>query len=69
MQLFDACNNFRVHLMAEIKDWKDILRDIREALALHQLWENYTKRNSYASALTFSEVLNTAKEITAPSAE
>ncbi|MDY3765928.1 MAG: hypothetical protein SO016_04425 [Lachnospiraceae bacterium] len=55
--------------MAEIKDWKDILRDIREALALHQLWENYTKRNSYASALTFSEVLNTAKEITAPSAE
>lgn len=49
----------------EIKDWKDILHDIREEPTLRQLWDNYAKENSYASALTFSEVLDTAEEIAA----
>ena len=49
----------------EIKDWQEILHDIREEPALRQLWENYAKGNSYASALTFSEVLDTAEEIAA----
>lgn len=47
----------------EIKDWRDILHDIREEPALYRLWENYAKENSYASALTFAEVLDTAEEI------
>lgn len=47
----------------EIKDWRGILHDIREEPALYRLWENYAKENSYASALTFAEVLDTAEEI------
>lgn len=47
----------------EIKEWKDILVDIREEAAIQKLWNNYAKDNSYAGALAFSEVLDTVEEI------
>lgn len=49
--------------MEELRDWQDILADIRKEPSLQRLWDNYAKDSSYASALTFSEVLDTVEEI------
>ena len=49
--------------LEEINDWKEVLHDIREEPILNQLWKNYTSENSYASQLTFTEVLDTVDEI------
>lgn len=49
----------------DMKDWKNILHDIREEPALHQLWATYAKENSYASELTFSKVMETVENVAA----
>ena len=47
----------------EIRDWKDILADIRAESALFRLWENYTADNKYIGKLSFGEVLDTIDEM------
>ena len=49
--------------MDMLKDWKDIMRDMREETALYSLWRNYAAKNSYAEGLEFHVLLDTATEI------
>lgn len=51
--------------LEEIKDWRDILRDIREEPPMHLLWKSYAAENSYASELEFSDVLETTEQLAA----
>lgn len=47
----------------DIRDWKDIMTDIRKEPALYRLWDNYVADNKYISELTFHEVLDTVDEV------
>lgn len=47
----------------DIRDWKDILTDIREEPVLYQLWDNYVADNKYIGELSFHEVLDTVEEV------
>ena len=49
--------------MDDIKDWRDILKDIREEPQLYLLWDNYVADNKYIGDLKFHEVLDTVDEI------
>lgn len=49
--------------MNMLKDWKDILRDMREETALYSLWRNYAAENSYAEGLEIHVLLDTIEEI------
>lgn len=49
--------------MDMLKDWKDIMRDMREETALYRLWRNYAAENSYAKGLEFHVLLDTVEEI------
>ena len=49
--------------MDMLKDWKDIMRDMREETALYSLWRNYVAENSYAEGLEFHVLLDTVEEI------
>ena len=46
-----------------LKDWKDIMRDMREENALYSLWLNYAAENSYAEGLEFQVLLDSVEEI------
>lgn len=46
-----------------MSEWEEIVHDIREEPALHQLWQNYITEHSYAIGLSFSEVVDTIEEI------
>lgn len=48
--------------LEEIKDWRDILRDIHEETPMHLLWEGYAAENNYAKELSFSDVLETTEQ-------
>ena len=48
---------------SELKEWADILSDMKEEPALASLWDNYIKENAYASDFSFSEVLSTVEQI------
>lgn len=47
----------------DLKDWKEIIRDIREEPALEKLWKNYVAENTFARGLTFSQVVDTLEEV------
>ena len=49
--------------MNMLKDWKDIMRDMREENALYSLWRNYAAENSYAEGLEFQVLLDSVEEI------
>ncbi len=49
--------------LEEIKDWRDILGDIREEPPMHLLWDSYAAENSYAKELSFSDVLETTEQL------
>ena len=46
-----------------IKDWKDILKDLREEPQMYLLWDNYIAENKYIGNLKFHVVLDTVEEI------
>ena len=48
---------------AELKEWADILSDMKEEPALSSLWDNYIRENTYASDFSLSEVLSTVEQI------
>lgn len=60
---YRACFKFCFHNPEVRKDWKDIMRDMREETALYSLWWNYAAENSYAEGLEFHVLLDTATEI------
>lgn len=45
------------------KDWKDILKDLREEPQMYLLWDNYISENRYIGNLEFHEVLDTLEEV------
>ena len=47
----------------ELKEWADILSDMKDEPALVSLWDNYIRENTYASDLSFSEILSTVEQI------
>ncbi len=47
----------------DIRDWKDILRDIREESALYTLWDKYREETPYASEYDFLDVLSSVETI------
>ena len=47
----------------ELKEWTDILSDMKAEPALASLWYNYIRENTYASDLSFSEILSTVEQI------
>lgn len=49
--------------MDMLKDWKNIVQDMREETALYSLWRNYAAENSYAEGLEFHVLLDTVEEI------
>lgn len=48
-----------------LKEWKDILKDLREEPQMYLLWNNYINENKYVGKLEFPEVLDTFEEISA----
>lgn len=48
---------------AELKEWADILLDMKEEPTLASLWDNYIRENTYASDFSLSEVLSTVEQI------
>ena len=51
------------HSIDDIKDWRDILKDLREEPQMYLLWNNYITENKYIGNLKFSSVLDTLEEI------
>lgn len=47
----------------DIKDWRDILKDIREEPQLYLLWDKYIADNKYIGELAFNEVLDTVEQV------
>lgn len=47
----------------DIKDWRDILNDIREEPQLYLLWDKYVADNKYIGELAFNEVLDTVEQV------
>ena len=47
----------------DIKDWKDILKDLREEPQMYLLWDNYISENRYIGNLEFHVVLDTLEEV------
>ena len=49
--------------LEDIRDWKDILNDLREEPQMYLLWDNYIAENKYIGNLKFHVVLDTVEEI------
>lgn len=49
--------------MEELKDWQEILGEIREEPHMYSLWNSYAEENKYIGDLKFHEVLDTVGEI------
>ena len=49
----------------DVRDWKEILKDIREEPVMYLLWDRYIADNPYIGGLEFHEVLDTVDEIAA----
>ena len=49
----------------DVRDWKEILKDIREEPVMYLLWDRYIADNPYIGGLEFHEVLDTLDEIAA----
>lgn len=47
----------------DMRDWRDILIDIREESQLRELWKNYIAENKYIGDLEFRVVLDTLEEV------
>ena len=47
----------------DIKDWKDILKDLREEPQMYLLWDNYISENRYIGNLEFHVVLDSLEEV------
>lgn len=47
----------------DIKDWKDILKDLREEPQMYLLWDNYVAENKYIGDLEFHVILDTLEEV------
>ena len=47
----------------DIKDWKDILKDLREEQQMYLLWDNYLSENRYIGNLEFHVVLDTLEDV------
>lgn len=47
--------------MEDLRDWEEIVQDIRAEDALQRLWGNYVEENRFASELTFSEVVDSVE--------
>ena len=47
----------------DIKDWREILKDLREEPKMHILWENYIAENRYIGNLEFHAVRDTLEEV------
>ena len=48
---------------AELEDWEDIVRDIRNEPVLERLWVTYASENPYVGDLKFSQVVDTVEQI------
>lgn len=51
--------------MQDLRDWKEIIEDIRSEQQLARLWEKYCEENQYAANISFNEVVDTATEVAA----
>lgn len=49
--------------LEDMREWQDILRDMREEPQLYTLWRNYAAENPYVGELEFSKVLGTVETI------
>lgn len=49
--------------LEDLRDWRDILKDIREEPNLYLMWDNYLEENKYIGELAFHEVMDTVDEI------
>lgn len=47
----------------DMRDWREIIQDIRDEPQMNLLWNNYVADNKYIGDLQFSEVLDTVNEI------
>lgn len=47
----------------DIRDWEEIIDDIRNEPQMYRLWNNYIADNKYIGDLQFNEVLDTVNEI------
>ena len=63
------CIRDRIHTaqkresVEDIKDWKDILKDLRKEPQMYLLWDNYISENRYIGNLEFHVVLDTLEEV------
>lgn len=51
--------------MQDLRDWKEIIEDIRSEQQLARLWEKYCEENQYAASISFNEVVDTVTEVAA----
>lgn len=49
--------------LEDMADWQEIIKDIRNEAALHQLWANYQADNTYAQGVSFDAAVDAVKEI------
>lgn len=49
--------------LEDLRDWREILKDIREEPNLYLMWDNYLEENKYIGELAFHEVMDTVDEI------
>lgn len=47
----------------DMRDWRDILKDVREEPQMYLLWDNYIAENKYIGELEFHEALDTVDEV------
>ena len=47
----------------DIRDWKAIIKDIREEPQMYLLWDKYIVENKYIGELEFHQVLDTVDEV------
>ncbi len=47
----------------DIRDWKAIIKDIREEPQMYLLWDKYIAENKYIGELEFHQVLDTVDEV------
>lgn len=46
-----------------MSEWEEIIEDMKEDIALKNLWNNYCENNTYASEVSYETVMDTTLQI------
>lgn len=49
--------------LKEIKEYEEIINDMKDNLFLERIWEKYQEENTYSKGISYTDVLNTVLDI------